>query len=97
MHSVGSLSDQSDKLRSVIDTTKLKKIDLLALSESCWPVTRVATICDTSILYSGTPSSHLHGVTIVLSPLARAAWDETGNVLKPVYECILRIRLKCHL
>ena len=37
VHSVGSLSDQSDKLLSVIDTMKLKKIGLLALSESHWP------------------------------------------------------------
>ena len=51
VHSVGSLSDQSDKLRSVIDTTKLKKIDLLALSESHWRGNGVASICGTTILY----------------------------------------------
>ena len=46
------------------------------------------------ILYSGTPSSHLYGVAILLVPLARAA---AGNVLEPVSERILRIHLKCDL
>ena len=76
---------------------KSKSIDLLALSESLWPGNGVSTIRGTTILHSGTPSSHLHGVAILLSPLAKAAWDDTENVFQPVSERILRIRLKCHL
>ena len=51
VRSVVFLSDQSDKLRSVIDTMKLKKIDLLALSESHWRSNGVAFVCGTTILY----------------------------------------------
>ena len=52
--------------------------------------------CGTTILCSGTLSCHLHGVAILLGPLARTACDTTGNVLEPVSERIVRIRLKCH-
>ena len=76
---------------------KSKNIDLLALSESRWPGNGVSTIRGTTILHSGTPSSHLHGVAILLSPLAKAAWDAAENVFQPVSERILRIHLKCHL
>ncbi|MDA8001968.1 MAG: reverse transcriptase domain-containing protein [Alphaproteobacteria bacterium] len=75
---------------------KSKSIDLLALSESRWPGNGISTIRGTTILHSGTPSSHLHGVAILLSPLAKSAWDAAGNVFQPVSERILRIRLKCH-
>ena len=86
VRSIGSLSDQSAQLRSVIDTMKSKNIDLLALSESRWPGNGVSTIRCTTILHSGTPSSHLHGVAILLSPLAKAAWDAAENVFQPVSE-----------
>ena len=96
VRSLGSLSDQSAQLLSVIDTMKSKGIDLLALFESRWPGNGITTIRDTTVLHSGTPSSHLNGVAILPSPLAKYAWDAAGNVFQPVSECILRIRLKCH-
>jgi hypothetical protein len=95
--SLGSLSDQSLQLRSVIDTMTSKGLDLLALSESRWPGSGATTIRGTTVLHSGTPSTHTHGVAILLSPRARAAWDAAGNIFQPVSERILRIRLKCHL
>ena len=52
----------------------------------------------TTILHSGTVSSHIHGVAILLSPRARAAWEATDSVFQPVYDCelIIKIPLKCH-
>ena len=96
VRSLGSLSDQSAQLLSVIDTMKSKSIDLLALFESRWPGNGISTIRGTTILHSGTPSSHLHSVAILLSPMAKSAWDAAGNVFQPVSERILPIRNKCH-
>ena len=95
--SLGSLCDQSAQLCSVIDTMKTTKIDLLALSECCLPGNRVTTIRGTTILHSGTASSHIHGVAILLSPRARVAWEAAGSVFQPASERIMKIRLKCHL
>ena len=97
VRSLGSLSDQSAPLCSVIDTMKTKNMDLLALSESRWPGNGVSNIRGTTILHSGTVSSHIHGVAMLLSPRAKAAWDAAGSVFQPVSERILKIRLKCHL
>ena len=47
--------------------------------------------------HSASPSSHTHGVAIILSPRAKAAWDAAGCVFQPVSERILRLRLKCHM
>ena len=73
VRSLGSLSDQSAHLLSVIDIMKSKSIDLLALSESRWPGNGISAIRSTTVLHSSTPSSHLHGVAILPSPLARSA------------------------
>lgn len=76
--SLGSLSDKGAQLHSVIDT--MKNTVVLALSKSCWLGNGVPTIRGTTILYFSTPSSYLHGVAILLSPLAKAAWDDAENV-----------------
>ena len=38
-----------------------------------------------------------HGVAILLSHRARAAWEAAGSVFQPVSERSMKIRLKCHL
>ena len=67
--SLGSLSDQSAPLCSVIDTMKCRDMDLLSLSESCWPGSGVTNIRGNTIPYSGTLSSHNRGVAILLHQL----------------------------
>ena len=69
----------------------------LALAESHWPGSGVSSVCDLTILYSGSPSSHTHGVAIIPSPHAKDVWDAVGCVFQPVSEHILRLRLKCHM
>ena len=69
---------------------KTKNIDLLALSESRWPGNGVSNIHGTTILHSGTVSSHIHGVAMLLSPHAKAAWDAAGSVFQPVSKRILK-------
>ena len=76
---------------------KSKNMDLLALAESRWPGSGVSSVCDSTILHSGSTSSHTHGVAVILSPHAKAAWDAAGCVFQPVSERILRLRLKCHM
>ena len=95
--SLRSLSDQSAQQHYIIDTMKSRNIDLLTLSESCWPGSGATNICGTTILHSGTPSSHTHGVAILLHPQAKVAWEAAGSVFQPVSEQVLRIRLKCYL
>ena len=72
-------------------------MDLLALAESRWPGSRVSSVSDSTILHSGSPSSHTHGVAVILSHHAKAAWGAAGCVFQPVSERILRLRLKCHM
>ena len=60
---------------AVLDTMKSKNMDLLTLAESHWPGSGVSSVCDSTILHSCSPSSHTHGVAIILSPRAKAAWD----------------------
>ena len=76
---------------------KSKNMVLLALAESRWPGSGVSSACDSTILHSGSPSSHTHGVAVILSPHAKAAWDAAECVFQPVSEHILRLRLKCHM
>ena len=76
---------------------KSKSMDLIALTESRWPGSGVSSVCDSTILHSGSPSSHTHGVAVILSPRAKAAWEAAGCVFQPVSERILRLRLKCHM
>ena len=97
VRTLGSLSDHSAQLLSVIGTMKSKNMDLLALFESRWPGNGVSQIQGTTIRHSGTPSSHIHLVAILLSPRAKDVWDAAGNVFQPVSEHILKICLKCHL
>ena len=73
VRSIGTLSDQSEKLQSVLRTMKEKRIELLALSESRWTGQGVSKIRAHIILHSGSESQHVHGVAFVLSPLARAS------------------------
>ena len=75
VRTLGSLSEQSAQLRAVLDTMKSKNMDLLTLAESHWPGSGVSSVCDSTILHSCSPSSHTHGVVIILSPRAKAAWD----------------------
>ena len=76
-------------MHSVIDTMKSRNIDLLTLSESRWPGSGATNIRGTTILHSGTPSSHTHGVAILLRPRAKVAWEAAGSVFQPVSERIL--------
>ena len=96
VRSLGSLSGQSDQLIACLRTMKEKRIDLLALSESRWPGQGVSRIRSTTILHSGSPSAHIHGVAIALSPQARSSWEAAGSVFIPTSERILSIRLKTH-
>lgn len=75
---------------------KERNIELLALSESCWLGGGVCRIRSHTILHSGTPSSHVHGVAIVLSPCAKLSWDAAGNIFHPISERIMYIHLKSH-
>ena len=93
VRSLGSLSDQSAQLCSIIDAMKSKNSDPLALSKSHWPGNSISTVHGTNILNSGISSSHLHGVAILLGPVAKSAWDAAGNVFQPVSKRILRIAL----
>ena len=70
---------------------------LLVFAESLWPGSGVSSVCDSTILHSGSPSSHTHGVAVILSPRAKAVWDAAGCVFQSVSECTLRLRLKCHM
>ena len=97
VRSLGALSAQSAPLRGVISTMKEKNIDLLALSESRWPGSGSCSVSSYNILYSGTPSTHVHGVAIILSPRAKLSWEAAGSVFHPISERILYIRLKSHL
>ena len=76
---------------------KSRNINLLALFESHWPGSGATNIHDTTILHSGMPFSHTHGVAILLRFQAKLAWEAAGSVFQLVSECILRIYLKCHL
>ena len=75
---------------------KKKKIDLLALSETRWSGHWISQIHSTTILHCGSSNGH-HGVAIALSPSARSSWEAAGSVFHPISECIICIRLKCHL
>ena len=97
VRTLGSLSEQSAQLCAVLDTMKSKNMDLLALAESRWPGSGVSSVCDSTILHSGSLSSHTHGVAVILSPHAKAAWNAAGCAFQPVSERILRLRLKCHM
>ena len=72
-------------------------MNLLALAESHWPGSGVSSICDSTILHSGSPFSHTHVVAVIHSPRAKAAWDAAGCEFQPVSERILRLCLKCHM
>ena len=95
VRSIGTLSDQSEKLQSVLRTMKEKRIELL--SESRWTGQGVSKIRAHTILHSVSESQHVHGVAFVLSPLAQASWEAAGCVFDAVSERIVRIRVKLHL
>ena len=83
---LGSLSDQSVPLQSTINT--MKKIDLLALSETRWSGHGISQIRSTTILHYGS-SNGLHGVAIALSPSACSSWEAAGSVFHPISKCII--------
>ena len=97
IRSLGALSAQSAPLCGVISTMREKNIDLLALSESRWPDSGICSVSSHTILHSGTPSTHVHGVAIILSPCTKYSWEAAGKVFHPISERILYIRLKSHL
>ena len=97
VRSLGSLSDQCAPLQNVLATMKERNIDLLALSESRWPGSGICNVRSHTILHSGTPSSHVHGVAIILSPRAKSSWDAAGSIFHPISEHIMYIRLKSHM
>ena len=77
---LGSLSEQIAQLCAVLDIMKSKNMDLLILNESLWPGNGLSSVRDSAILCSGFPSSHAHGVVVILSLCAKAAWDMLWNV-----------------
>ena len=83
VRSLGSLSGQSNRLIACLRSMKEKRIGLLALSESCWPRQGVSRIHSTTILHCGTPSAHIHGDAIALSPQARLSWEAASSVFIP--------------
>ena len=93
---LGSLSEQSAQLRAVLDIMKSKNMDLLTLNESPWPGSGLSSVCDSTSLRSGSPSSHTHGVVIILNLCAKAAWDAVKCVFQPASDRILGLHLKCH-
>ena len=93
---LGSLSEQSEKLVSLLQTMKDRNIELMALSESRWPGSGVTRIQSHTIHHSSTPSTHVDGVAIVLSPFARSCWELAVSVFQVVSERIIYIRIKIH-
>ena len=89
VRTLGALSGQSKKLRSVLRTMKEKRIEILAMSESHWPGQGITKVQSYTILYSGTPSSHVHGIALALSPNAQASWKVA------VILCYLRSYHQC--
>ena len=56
----------------------------------------VTKIGSYTILHSGTSSTQVHGVALVLSPKAASSWEAAGSVFIPVSKRIIRIRVKTH-
>ena len=86
VHRLGSLSDQCAPLQNVLATMEERNIDFLTLSESRWPGSDICNVCSRMIVHSGTPSSHVHGVAIILSPHAKSSWDAAGSIFHPISE-----------
>ena len=80
VRTLGSLSQQSLPLMSALRTMKEKNIEVLAVSESRWTGHGVTKIGSHTILHSGTTSTHVHDVAIILSPRAAASWEAAGSV-----------------
>ena len=78
---LGSLSDQCAPLQNVLATMKERNIDLLALSESRWPGSGICNVRSRTILHSGTPSSHVHGMYMVLLLYSVLAPSHPGMLL----------------
>ena len=76
VHRLGSLSDQCAPLQMFF----------LTLSESRWPGSDICNVPSRTIVHSGTPSSHVHGVVIILSPHAKSSWDAAGSIFHPISE-----------
>ena len=82
---------------STLRTMKDKNIEVLVVSESQCTGHGVTKIGSYTILHSGTSSTHVHGVAIILSSKAAAFWEAADSVFLPVSERIIRIRVKTHL
>ena len=95
--SLGALSAQSEQLRAVIRTMKEKKNELMALSETRWTGHAITRVRSTTVLHSGTPSNHIHGVAFLMSPRAYASSEGAGSVFVPISELIIHIRIKIHI
>ena len=96
VRTLGALSEWSEKPRSVLRTMKEKRIEILAMSESRWPGQGITRIRSHTILHSGTPSSHVHGIALALSPNARASWKAAGSVFHVISDRIISIHIKTH-
>ena len=84
VRTLGSLSQQSLQLMSALRTMKEKNIEVLAVSESRWTGHGVTKIGSYTILHSGTSSTHVHGVAIIMSSKAAASWEAANSI----YSCI---------
>ena len=93
----GPLSPQSLPLTSVLRMMQERNIEVLAVSESHWTGQGVTKIGSYTILHSGSPSTQVHGMVIILSPKVASSWETAGSVFLPVSERIIGIRMKTHL
>ena len=100
VRSLGNPSKQNGRLMDVLRTMKKKKIEVLALSEVRWPGHGVAQVEDAMIAHSGMAISsrqfHRHGVAVVFSERAAAAWREARSVFDPMSDRMLKVRMKLH-
>ena len=94
VRTLGALSGQSEKLRSVLRTMKEKRIEILAMSECRWPSQGITKIQSYTILHSGTPSSHVHSIALALSPTALTSWKAAGSVFHVISDRIISVRIK---
>ena len=100
VRSLGKPTRQNSRLRDVLRTMREKKIELLALSKVRWPDLGVSQLDGAVIIHSGMaasdPQHRRRGVAVVLKEHAASAWRMAGSEFTPVFERLLRIRLKCH-
>ena len=69
---------------------------MLAVSESRWTGQGVTKFGSYTILHSGTPSTQVHGIALILSLKAASSWEAASSVFLSVSKRIIRIHVKTH-